>query len=107
MEVGGASLTSLARHASGSYLGAFFRVVGPLHQRLIAMGGGTNRNVASMLADLAAATFSHNGQPLSPMRIQKPSACSSPLPLMIKPHRNTVAPRGNIISTDGDPASIS
>ena len=46
---GGASITSLAKHVAGSYLGAFFRVVGPLHQRLIAMGGATNRLVAAHL----------------------------------------------------------
>ena len=48
---GGASITSLAKHASGSYLGAFFRVAGPLHQRLIAMGGTTNRCVAAQLTN--------------------------------------------------------
>jgi len=35
---GGLSLRYLASHAADSYLGAFFRVVGPLQQRLVAMG---------------------------------------------------------------------
>jgi len=48
---GGAVLTSLARDSSGSYLNAFFRVAGALHQRLVAFDDVTNRNVASMLTD--------------------------------------------------------
>jgi hypothetical protein len=47
---GGTSLTSLARHAASNYNGAFFRVAGLLHMRLIAMGGCTSRVVASLLA---------------------------------------------------------
>jgi len=51
---GGGSRISLARHASGIYLGAFFRVVAPLQQRLKAMGGRTIRAVTSMLVNLDA-----------------------------------------------------
>ena len=51
---GGASLASFTRHAYGSYLGAFFRVAGPLQQRLTVIGGSTNRKVAAMLVDHAA-----------------------------------------------------
>ena len=47
---GGASLTSLARHATGSYLNAFFRVAGPQKQGLTTMGGKINRSMAQMLA---------------------------------------------------------
>ena len=36
-------------HAWGGYLGAFYRIVGPLQQRLTAMGGSTNRAVAAAL----------------------------------------------------------
>jgi hypothetical protein len=35
----GVGLTSPEAHASGGYLGAFFRIAGPLQQRLIAMEG--------------------------------------------------------------------
>jgi hypothetical protein len=53
---GGASITSPAKHTTGSYPGAFFRVTGPLHQRLIAMGGSTNRSFFALLAELEAAS---------------------------------------------------
>ena len=51
---GGASLTSLARHAFGNYLGAFYILVGPLQQRLTVVGGRASRLMASMLVDLAS-----------------------------------------------------
>jgi len=47
----GARLTSLERHASGSYLGAFFRFAGPLQQRLVAMGGSTNIAIVEALSN--------------------------------------------------------
>jgi hypothetical protein len=53
---GGASITSLAKHASSSYLGAFFRDADPLHQRLIAVGGITNRYVTAQLANPSVAS---------------------------------------------------
>ena len=46
---GGAGLISLAAHAEGSYIGAFFMIAGPLQQRLNAMGGSTNRELAAAL----------------------------------------------------------
>ena len=49
---GGAGLTSLEAHTWGAYLGAFFRIAGPLHQRLVAIGGSTNKAVASALHNL-------------------------------------------------------
>lgn len=48
---GGAGLTSLESHAAGGYIGAFFRIAGPLQQRLTAMGGTTNREVAAALTN--------------------------------------------------------
>ena len=49
MDAGGAGLTSLERNASGSYLRAFFRIVGPLQQRLTAMGKSTNKAIVTAL----------------------------------------------------------
>jgi len=46
---GGFGLTSLASHATGGYLGAFYRIAGPLQQRLSAMGGSTNQRIAAVL----------------------------------------------------------
>jgi hypothetical protein len=100
---GGSSITSLAKHASG----AFFRVAGPLHQRLIAMGGTTNRRVAALLSDpldvadsapwVAFVTAAHTTAldlQLSFTDIEQNSA-------------NLIAPRGSIISSAGDPSSVS
>ena len=46
---GGASFTSQEARAVGGYLGAFYRIAGPLQQRLSAMGGNTNREKAGAL----------------------------------------------------------
>ena len=46
---GGAGLTSFEAQAWGSYLGAFYRIAGPLQQRLIAMGGSTIKAIATTL----------------------------------------------------------
>ena len=46
---GGAGLTSLEAHAACGYIGALFRIARPLQQRLIAMGGPTNMEVAAAL----------------------------------------------------------
>ena len=48
---GGARLPSLQALAPSSYLGAFFRVAGPLTTRLALMGGITTARVATLLAD--------------------------------------------------------
>jgi len=48
---GGARLTSLERHASGSYMGAFIRIAGPLQQRLVAMGGSTKKAIVEALSN--------------------------------------------------------
>ena len=50
---GGACLTSLETHAWGAYPGAFYKIAGPLQQRLTTMGGCTNRDVAANLQDPA------------------------------------------------------
>jgi hypothetical protein len=49
VKAGDASLTSLEAHAVGGYLGAFYRIAGPLQQRLSAMGGNPNREMAEAL----------------------------------------------------------
>ncbi len=48
---GGAGLPSLYRTALASYLGAFFRVVGPFIHRRVQMGGTTTVRVAAFLED--------------------------------------------------------
>ena len=48
---GRAGLTYLGMDASCTYLGAFFRIAGPLQESLTAMGGSTNLEVAAALHD--------------------------------------------------------
>jgi hypothetical protein len=50
----GAGLASLEAHAVGGYLGAFSMIVGPLQQRLTAMGGSINMEMAAVLHDPGA-----------------------------------------------------
>jgi len=56
---GGAGLTSLEAHAWGGYLGASYRIAGPLQQRLTTMGGNTNRAIATSLQNPSASRNSH------------------------------------------------
>jgi len=104
---GGAYVTSLAKHANGSYLGAFFRVDRPLHQRLNAMGGITNRSVAAQLVHPPLASH------YSPWASFVNDAHSAALTLQLsfsdeeKHSMNLIAPRGCIITSAGDPSSVS
>ena len=56
---GGAALPSLRELAPASYLGAFFRVTGPLTKRLALMGGTTTTRAATLLADPEAASATY------------------------------------------------
>ena len=56
---GGAGLSSLLASASSSYLGAFFRVAGPLTTRLDIMRGTTTSRAATLLADPIAVSDSY------------------------------------------------
>ena len=47
--VSGAGLTSLARHPTGNYVGAFFLITRSPQQRLTPMGGATNRALTTTL----------------------------------------------------------
>jgi len=56
---GGAALPSLRELAPASYLGAFFRVAGPLTTTLALMGGTTTARAATLLADPEAASATY------------------------------------------------
>ena len=103
---GGASLASLARHASGNYLGAFFQVAIPLQQRLTTIGGRPNKKVAAMLVEPAAYI---NSQPWTNFaRTAHQDAKRLDLSFTIPEHytANLIAPRSNIIFSACDPESI-
>ena len=50
INLGGAGLDSLMKHARGNYLGTFFRIAGPLYARLLRMGVGVNLALALHLS---------------------------------------------------------
>jgi hypothetical protein len=88
-------------------MGAFFRVVGPLHQRLIAMCGTTNRYVAAQLANpseeanAAPWALFVNVAHTSAMTLQQSFTDGE------QHSANLIAPRGSIITSAGDPSTIS
>jgi len=96
---------SIARHAASSYLGAFFLVAGPLHQRLIAMGGSTNHSVASMMVNPVQAFATHQWDVF--VCNAHVDALSLQQSFTVAEHAtaNLMAPRRNIITTAGDPSS--
>jgi hypothetical protein len=73
----GAALTSIARHAASSYLGAFFQVAGLLFQRLVAMGGNTNRSVATILTNPCRLPQPNSGLHMYATRTPTPSPSHS------------------------------
>ena len=48
--MGGAGLDSLVKHARGNFLGTYFRIAGPLYERLLRMGMGVNLVLAASIA---------------------------------------------------------
>jgi hypothetical protein len=103
---GGAGLTSLEAHAWGGYLGAFYMIDGPLQQRLVAMGGSSNRMNAAALHNPNATKdtlqWAHNvGEAHSAETQLQQSFTSS--------ERHTsvcLAQRGNTVLSAGDPTPI-
>ena len=102
---GGAGLTSLEAHSWGTYLGAFYRIAGPLQQRLTAMGGSTNRLLAAALHDPAASSS------IAPWArtVCEAYNIGTQLQQSFTPAErysaDCIAPRGNTIFSAGDPAS--
>jgi hypothetical protein len=102
---GGAGLTSLAAHAEGIYTGAFFRIARPLQQRLAAVGGSTNRELAAALHNPVARKATR--QWADTVHMAHDSA--KQLQLSFSPAEghvaDTLAPRGNTIFSAGEPTS--
>jgi hypothetical protein len=96
----------LEAHAWGAFLGAFYRIAGPIQKRLVAMGGSTNRAIAAALHDLTAVRdtlqWAHS--------IGEAYLAGNGLRQSFSPaEKDTVdrlAPRGNTIFFAGDPTSI-
>jgi hypothetical protein len=104
---GGARLPSLSQTTISSYLGAFFRVVGPLIERLSHMGGTIFARATILLEDPAATTNGGHGWATSVLfahsAILELQPSFSPVELLTI---GLIAPRGNIIQLAGDTKSI-
>ncbi len=104
---GGAGLPPLQRTASASYLGAFFRVVGPLIHRLVQMRGPTTSRVDALLEDPETSkVLGHDWAINISSAHQEVVALQASFTL---PELHTlclVAPRGNTITSAGDTASV-
>ncbi len=99
-------LLLLSTRLAATYLGAFLRVAGLLHHRLVATIGKTNRLVVSLLVDPAAFRESHQWVNL---------VCSARTDAHLLQKSFTAeeyttaslsAPSGYIITSTGDPSSI-
>jgi hypothetical protein len=106
LEAGGDGLTSLGKHPSGSYLGAFFRIVGPFRQRLTSLGGSTNRSVVAALQDSTEAANSldwakHVCEAHKQAKSTQDSFTAEDLYTT-----DLEAPRGDIIFSSGDTSSV-
>ena len=106
INLGGAGLDSLVKHARGNYIGTFFRVAGPLYERLLRMGFGINLVLASHLAQphVAQATYQwawHLAVSFGEAKVLEGSFTQSEHDLA-----NLLLPRGNIITEAGDFDSV-
>jgi hypothetical protein len=96
----------LKKHASGSYMGAFFRTAGPLLQYFIAMGGSTNMASAAALQNPAAVRgdlqWANNvcATREEAMRTRESFSATE------LHSTDLIAPRGNIIFSLRDPTSV-
>jgi hypothetical protein len=101
-----AGLTSLGKHASGNYIGAFFMIIaGPLQQRLAYMGGSANRTIVAALQDPIQAANSlewamHVCEAHRAAKATQDSFTAEELYTT-----DLMAPRGNMICYAGDPSS--
>jgi hypothetical protein len=102
---GGMGLTSLAAHAEDNYVGAFFTIVGPLQQRLTAMGGSTNRELETTLLNPVAMKATSQWAD----NVHKAHDTTKQFQLSFSPVErhaaDTLALRGNTIFSAGYPTS--
>jgi hypothetical protein len=96
----------LAAHAKGSYIGAFYMIAGPLQQRLTAMGGSTNREIAATLHSPEASKNSRQWA----NNMCRAHAAAKLLQQSFTPEErhaaNSLSPIGNTIFSAGDPTSV-
>ncbi len=103
---GGAGLTSLEAHAVGGYLGAFFRIAGPLQQRLTTMGESTSRETAASLFGPAASVHNKQWAECAVETHAEVLALRTSFSAAKRHTADLLAPRGNIIFSAGDPPSV-
>jgi len=106
-ERGGASLHSLVMHGGGSHLGTYYRIVGPLIARLLAMGGCTPRKVAEHLLNPSAV---QEGGGWAFHLLEAHKAAVGLQESFTKDELKTtflLAPRGLVITMPGEPSNVS
>ena len=102
---GGAGLSSLQAMAPASYLGAFFRVAGPLATRLALMGGTTTARAATLLADPMQASGTYAWASFLSAAHQEAMDLQASFTGSGLHTISLSAPRGNIVQSAGDPSS--
>jgi hypothetical protein len=100
-----AGLTSLEAHAAGGYIGAFFRIAGPLQQWLTSMGGTTNREIVAALHDPSASKNARQWARSVCEAHDEASLLQQSFTPAERHIAGALAPRGNTIYSAGDPSS--
>ena len=89
----------------GGYIGAFFRIAGPLQQRLIAMGGSTNREIAAALQNPSASRSTRRWARTVCESHEEAKTLQQSFTPAEHYTADALAPRGNTIYSAGDPSS--
>ena len=105
--MGGAGLDSLVEHARGNYLGTYFRVAGPLYERLLPMGYGINLVLANHLAQTSVTQAIHPwAWHMTVVNVEEAKVMEGSFHQSDHDLANLMLPRGNIITAPGDPDSV-
>ena len=102
---GGAGLPSLQALAPASYLGALFKVAGPLTTRILLMGGTTMARAATLLADPETASGTYAWVAYLTTTHREAMDLQDSFNSLELHTISLVLPRGNIIQSVGDPTS--
>ena len=103
INLGGAGLDSLVKHARGNYLGTFFRVAGPLYARLLRMGVGVNLALALHLSQPLVTQTIHPWAWHITVSFEEARVLERSFSQEEHDLANLLLPRGNIIDVAGDP----
>ena len=109
ISMGGAGLDSLTRHARGNFLGTYYRIAGPLYERIWRVGFGVNLDLAG---HLARPEVSQTTQPwawhlvVTLVSYEEAKVLEASFSQAEHELANMMLPRGNVITDAGDPDSV-